>query len=180
MPPPALRSGRGPSRTAPLLLAGPPAPRPSAPCFKPVRSPARGGPAAALRAARLQARRIHPSRPRSAAHIERRRSRQLKQQSAPPLHVLHFASGVRYAHLCSAHPPQAAPGAGRGLPLKGEPRFARLPLGYAFTPSPQSRHGSCCLPQRSFVAHRRSFRAGPVVGSAALRLKRSCPFCKRA
>ena len=38
MPRPALRSGRGPSRTAPLLLAGPPAPRPSAPCFKPVRS----------------------------------------------------------------------------------------------------------------------------------------------
>ena len=38
MPRPALRSGRVPSRTAPLLLAGPPTPRPSAPCFKPVRS----------------------------------------------------------------------------------------------------------------------------------------------
>lgn len=50
---------------------------------------------ATLRAARLQARRIHPSRPRSAAHIECHRILAATDQAAPSLHVLHYASGVR-------------------------------------------------------------------------------------
>lgn len=104
---------------------------------------------ATLRTARLQARRIHPSRPRCAAHIERRRSRQLKRQSAPPLHVLRFASGVRYAHVSSAHPPQAAPGA------------QAVPVGRFFASYEPAACHSLCSPEAGRFRSSTALRAVP-------------------
>lgn len=51
-----------------------------------------------------------------------------------------------------------------GLPFRESPASPVSPSGLRpFTLSPQSCHESCFVPQRSFVAHRRSFRASPGV-----------------
>lgn len=109
---------------------------------------------ATLRAARLQARRIHPSRPRSAAHIECRRILATTDQAAPSLHVLRFASGVRAygAHVSSAHPPQAAPGA-QAVPVGRPSTSSGPPPGTACA---RRRPVGSCLPPR-FA----QFQAGP-------------------
>jgi hypothetical protein len=90
------------------------------------RSILQGCPSPGLQAVRSLSRRnglkpgAHPSRPRSAARIERRRSRQLKQAVCavnPCAALCRRCWWLR--SLVSAHPPQAAPGAGLapGLPL---------------------------------------------------------------
>ena len=123
MPPTPLRSDGVPSRTAPLLLAGPPEPRPSAPDFKPFRRYAPD---------RLQVRRIHPSRPRSAARIERRHSRQLKQAvcavtPCAPLRERYSLRSHRFG------PP--SPGRAGGRPRARSPSSASL--------QKETCHGSC-------------------------------------
>ncbi len=96
---------------------------------------------ATLRAARLQARRIHPSRPRSAARIERRHSRQLKQAvcAVTPCAPLRERCSRLRRSLELAHPPQAAPGA-RSAPI-GRPSTSSGPPLVTRSYSPEA--GSC-------------------------------------
>jgi len=141
MPPPALRSDGVPSRTAPLLLAGPPTPRPSAPGFKPVRSRyAASGPTSSP---------AHSPVPPYAPFHERRAFH-------PGQALLKIPSFVPLRERCSLRslvfgPP--APGRAGGRPRARSPSSATL--------QKETCHGACAPEAGSCRSLRRPIRPAP-------------------